>query len=38
MHAVQQNEELQIIVPFGMGEILEWCNSFVLVSKANGKL
>ena len=27
----------QIIVPLGMDETSEWCNSFVLVLKANSK-
>ena len=26
------------IVPLGMDETLEWCNSFVLVPKVNGKV
>ena len=29
-------KKLQIIVPVGMDKILELCNSFVLVPKANG--
>ena len=28
----------QIIVPLGVNEMLEWCNSFVLVPKANCKV
>ena len=27
-----------IIIPLGVDEIVEWCNSFVLVPKANGKV
>ena len=31
-------QEMDIIMPLGVDEALEWCNSFVLVSKANGKV
>ena len=31
-------QELDIIVPLGVDNMTEWCNSFVLVSKANGKV
>ena len=31
-------QELDIIVPLGVDEMAEWCNSFVLVPKANGKV
>ena len=30
--------EMDIITPLGVDETLEWCNSFVLVLKANGKV
>ena len=29
---------MDIIMPLGTDETLEWCNSFVLVPKANGKM
>ena len=35
---LQQLQELDIIVPLGVDETAEWCNSFVLVPKANGKV
>ena len=31
-------QEMDIIAPVGVDETSEWCNSFVLVSKANGKV
>ena len=31
-------QEMDIITPLGIDETLEWCNSFVLVPKANGKV
>ena len=31
-------QKLDIITPLGVDETVEWCNSFVLVSKANGKV
>ena len=31
-------QELDITAPLGVDEMAEWCNSFVLVSKANGKV
>ena len=31
-------QELDIIVPLGVDEMAEWCNSFVLVPKANSKV
>ena len=31
-------QEQKIIVPLGVHDTLEWCNSFVLVSKANSKV
>ena len=30
--------KMDIITPLGVDEIAEWCNSFVLVPKANGKV
>ena len=35
---LQQLQELDIIMPLGVDETAEWCNSFVLVPKANGKV
>ena len=29
---------MDIITPLGVDEMAEWCNSFVLVPKANGKV
>ena len=29
---------MDIIIPLGVDELAEWCNSFVLVPKANGKV
>ena len=34
----QYLQELGIIAPLGVDEMAEWCNSFVLVPKANGKV
>ena len=31
-------QEMDIITPLGVDKTLEWCNSFVLVPKANGKV
>ena len=31
-------QKMDIITPLGVGEMAEWCNSFVLVPKANGKV
>ena len=31
-------QELDIIAPLGVDKMTEWCNSFVLVPKANGKV
>ena len=31
-------QQLDIITPLGVDKIAEWCNSFVLVPKANGKV
>ena len=31
-------QQLDIITPLGVDKTSEWCNSFVLVSKANGKV
>ena len=31
-------QEMDIITPLGVDETLEWCNSFVLVPKANSKV
>ena len=30
-------QKLDIITPLGIDKTVEWCNSFVLVPKANGK-
>ena len=35
---LEQLQELDIIAPLGVDEMAEWCNSFVVVPKANGKL
>ena len=35
---LQQVQELDIIMLLGVDETAEWCNSFVLVPKANGKV
>ena len=31
-------QKMDIITPLGVNETVEWCNSFVLVPKANGKV
>ena len=31
-------QELDIIAPLGVDEMAEWCNSFMVVPKANGKM
>ena len=31
-------QKMDIITPLGVDEMAEWCNSFVLVPKANGKV
>ena len=31
-------QEMNIIMPLGVDKTLEWCNGFVLVPKANGKV
>ena len=38
MEELERLKMQQIIVPAGMDETLEWCNSFVLVSKGTGKV
>ena len=38
MEDLERLQKQQIIVPLGMNETLEWCISFILVSKANGKV
>ena len=38
MDELDRLKKQQIIVPLGMDETSEWCNSFVLVLKANGKV
>ena len=35
---LDQLQRQQIIVPLGVDKMWEWCNSFVLVPKANGKV
>ena len=35
---LQQLQELDIIILLGVDKTAEWCNSFVLVSKANGNV
>ena len=35
---IEHLQELDIIVPLGIDEMAEWCNSFVLVPKANAKV
>ena len=35
---LQHLQELDIIVPLGVDETAEWCNRYVLVPKANGKV
>ena len=34
---LEQLQKMDIITPLGVDEMVEWCNSFVLVPKANGK-
>ena len=31
-------QQLDIIIPLWVDKMAEWCNSFMLVSKANGKV
>ena len=31
-------QKMDIITPLGVDETVDWCNSFILVSKANGKV
>ena len=35
---LEQLQELDIIAPLGVDEMEEWCNSFVVVPKVNGKV
>ena len=35
---LDQLQKMDIITPLGVNETAEWCNSFVLVPKANGKV
>ena len=35
---LEQMQKMNIITPLGVHETVEWCNSFVLVPKANGKV
>ena len=35
---LKQLQELDIITPLGVDEMAEWCNSFVVVPKVNGKV
>ena len=35
---LEQLQKMDIITPLGVDETVEWCNSFVLVPKANGKV
>ena len=35
---LDQLQRMDIITPLGVDEMAEWCNSFVLVPKANGKV
>ena len=35
---LEQIQQQDIITPLGMNEIVEWCNSFILVPMSNGKL
>ena len=34
----EQHKQQDIITPLGIDETAEWCSSFVLVSKSNGKV
>ena len=33
-----EQQEMDITEPLGVDKMAEWCNSFVLVLKANGKI
>ena len=35
---LERLQQQDIIAPLGVDEMPEWCNSFVLVPKANGKV
>ena len=35
---LERLHKMDIIAPLGVDEMAEWCNSFVLVTKANGKV
>ena len=35
---LEQLQKMDIITHLGVDEMVKWCNSFVLVSKANGKV
>ena len=35
---LEQLQKMDIITPLGVDEMAEWCNSFVLVPKVNGKV
>ena len=35
---LEQLQEIDIIALLGVDEMAEWCNSFVVVPKANGKV
>ena len=35
---LEQLQEMDIIAPLGVDEMAEWCNSFVVVPKANDKV
>ena len=35
---LEQLQKMDIITPLGVDKTVEWCNSFVLVPKANGKV
>ena len=35
---LEQLQEMDIIAPLGIDKTAEWCNSFVLVPKVNGKV
>ena len=37
-YELDQLQKLDIITPLGIDETAEWCNRFVLVPKANGKV
>ena len=38
MEKLDQLQKIDIITPLGVNKTAEWCNSFVLVSKANGNV